>query len=123
MSSQKTLTIRATRPFIQDFENKQRHRVRLRLLGKARFILMALRGKRSLSLEQHQWSIALWARAFTFQERCWKIGIEIRNLAPLVLGHDYIFVAGADLIGDNLRRLRERIDRPIAIENHRIAVK
>src|SRR5262245_62085323 len=121
MSSQKTPTIRNDISFHPDFENKPRYRVRL-TLGKP-VLMMTLRHKESFSFEQDQWNIALWARALTFQERCWKIGIDIRNLAPLVLGDDNIFVAGANLIGDNLRRLRERIDRPTAIENHRIAVK
>src|SRR5262245_29266272 len=117
MSSQKTPHLEMISRFIQIFEITTAHRVRLTLM------MIAIRDNGYFSLAQHQWSIALWARAFTFQERCWKIGIEIRNLAPLVLGHDNIFVAGANLIGDDLRRLRDRIDRPTAIENHRIAVK
>jgi hypothetical protein len=85
--------------------------------------MIALRDKKSFSFKQDQWRIALWARALTFQERWRKIGIDSRNLAPLFLGHDNVFAAAADLIGDHLRRLLERIDGPAAVENHGIAVK
>jgi hypothetical protein len=39
--------------------------------------MIALRDKRPSPFKQDQWRIAFWALALTFQERWWKIGIDI----------------------------------------------
>jgi hypothetical protein len=38
--------------------------------------------KRASPFKQDQWRIALWALALTFQERWWKIRIDVQNLVP-----------------------------------------
>src|SRR5262249_17291747 len=58
-----------------------------------------------------------------FEQRVWKVTIDIRNPAPLLLRHDNVLVAGTNPIRNYLLWLLERIDRLAPIENQGIAVE
>src|SRR5262249_60554363 len=71
--------------------------------------------------KQDQWSVPLWPLTLAFQQRGWKVTIDIRNPAPLLLRHDNVLVAGTNPIRNYLLWLLERIDRLAPIENQGFA--